>query len=157
VHVPQHAQLWLVDADCYLYDSAPSTSDIPCLVHVQPNEPAASIATLRHFASDATTLVDGPTEARPLIRTELNVKTLDGEHRISGLVDCAATTNFVSKDFVRRFSLPTRMSKVKIQVRLANGQRVTSSRPSLTSLSSSFGMTFNRLLTSYVIYVMLIL
>jgi methyl coenzyme M reductase subunit C len=33
----------------------------------------------------------------------------------------------VSKDFVRRFSLPTRKYHVKTQVRLANGQRVTSS------------------------------
>jgi hypothetical protein len=45
---------------------------------------------------------------------------------ISGLVDCVATLDFVSKDFVRRFSLPTRKSKVKTTLRLANGQRVTS-------------------------------
>jgi hypothetical protein len=44
-------------------------------------------------------------ETRPLVRTELTVKTLDGGHQISGLVDCAATLDFVSEDFVRRFAL----------------------------------------------------
>jgi hypothetical protein len=65
------------------------------------------------------------TEALPVIRTELNVKTRDGGQLISGLFDCAATLNFVSKDFVRRFSLPNRKSKVKTPIRIANGQRVT--------------------------------
>jgi hypothetical protein len=55
------------------------------------------------------------------------VKTLDGGHQISGLVDCAATLDFVSEDFVRRFALQTRKSVTKTFVRLANGQRVTSS------------------------------
>jgi hypothetical protein len=45
----------------------------------------------------------------------------------SGLVDCAATLDFVSEDFVRRFTLHTRKSLTKTHVRLANGQRVTSS------------------------------
>jgi hypothetical protein len=67
------------------------------------------------------------TEARPLIRTELTVKTPDGGHQISGLVDCPATLDFVSKDLVRRFALQTRKSVTKTRVRLANGQRVTSS------------------------------
>jgi hypothetical protein len=67
------------------------------------------------------------TEARPLIRTELTVKTLDGGHLIFGLVDCAATLDFVSEDFVLRFALHTRKSVTKTPVRLANGQRVTSS------------------------------
>jgi hypothetical protein len=67
------------------------------------------------------------TEARPLIRTELTVKTPDGGHRISGLVDCAATLDFVYDDFVRRFALHTRKSVTKTHVRLVNGQRVTSS------------------------------
>jgi hypothetical protein len=44
-----------------------------------------------------------------------------------GLVDCAATLDFVSQDFVRHFSIPLRKSKVKTQFPLANGQRVTSS------------------------------
>jgi hypothetical protein len=35
--------------------------------------------------------------------------------------------DFVSKDFVRRFALHTRKSLTKTHVRLANGQRVTSS------------------------------
>jgi hypothetical protein len=67
------------------------------------------------------------TEPRPLIRTDMLVKTLDGGQQISGLVDCAATFNFVTYDFVRRFSLTTRKSRVKTPIRLANGQRTTSS------------------------------
>jgi hypothetical protein len=67
------------------------------------------------------------TEARPLIRTELIVKTPDGGHLIFGLVDCAATLDFVYEDFVRRFALQNRKSLTKTLVRLANGQRVTSS------------------------------
>jgi hypothetical protein len=57
------------------------------------------------------------TEARPLIRTELTVKTPDGGHQISGLVDCAATLDFVFGDFVRRFALQTRKSVTKTPVR----------------------------------------
>jgi hypothetical protein len=67
------------------------------------------------------------TQARALIRTALKVKTHDGRQQISGLVYCNATLDFVSKYFVRRFSLPTRKSKVKTLVQLANNQRVTSS------------------------------
>jgi predicted aspartyl protease len=54
------------------------------------------------------------------------VKTHDGGHQIFGLVDCAATLDFVPEDFVRRFALQTRKSATKTPVRLANGQRVTS-------------------------------
>jgi hypothetical protein len=54
------------------------------------------------------------------------VKTPNGGHQIFGLVDCAATLDFVSQDFVRRFALQTRKSTTKNPVRLANGQRVTS-------------------------------
>jgi hypothetical protein len=67
------------------------------------------------------------TEARPLIPPELIVKTPDGGHLSTGLVDCAATLDFVFEDFVRRFALQTRKSLTKTLVRLANGQRVTSS------------------------------
>jgi methyl coenzyme M reductase subunit C len=55
------------------------------------------------------------------------VKTPDGGHQISGLVDCAATLDFVFEDFIQRFALQTRKSLTKTHVRLANGQRVTSS------------------------------
>jgi hypothetical protein len=55
------------------------------------------------------------------------VKTHDGGHHISGLVNCAATLDFVSDDFVRRFALNTRTTVTKTHVRLANGQRLTSS------------------------------
>jgi hypothetical protein len=40
------------------------------------------------------------TEARPLIQTEMTVKTVDGGQLFFGLVDCAATLDSVSKDFV---------------------------------------------------------
>jgi hypothetical protein len=42
-------------------------------------------------------------------------------------MDCGATLDFVSGDFVRRFALQTRHPLTKTPVRLANGQRVTSS------------------------------
>jgi hypothetical protein len=61
-----------------------------------------------------------------LIRTELNAKTLDGGQLVSGLVDCAATLDFESEDFIRRFSSPTLKSKVKTPLRLTNEHRVTS-------------------------------
>jgi hypothetical protein len=125
---PWPVQLWLVEADCAFYDSTTSTtSDQHPSVHVPPGDAEQFIATLRQFSSPATVLLTDLTEARPLIRTELTVKTHDGGHRISGLVDCAATLDFVSEDFVRRFALHTRKSATKTPVRLANGQRVTSS------------------------------
>jgi hypothetical protein len=56
------------------------------------------------------------------------VKTHDGGQLVTILVDCAATLDFVCKDFVRRFVLHTRKSPTKtLLVRLANGQRVKSS------------------------------
>jgi hypothetical protein len=67
------------------------------------------------------------TEARPMIRTELNVETANGGQQTPGLFDSAATLDFVSEDFVQRFSLHTNKSKVKTPIRLAKGQRVTSS------------------------------
>jgi hypothetical protein len=125
---PWHVHLWLVDADCAFYDpTTPTTSDQPDSVHVPPDDTEPSIATLQQFSSPAIALLTDLTEARPLTRTELTVKTLDGGHQISGLVDCAATLDFVSEDFVRRFALQTRKSTTKTPVRLANGQRVTSS------------------------------
>jgi hypothetical protein len=47
------------------------------------------------------------TKVRPLIRNELVVEILDGGQLISTVlvVDCAATLDFVSKDFVGRFDL----------------------------------------------------
>jgi hypothetical protein len=65
-------------------------------------------------------------EARPLIRTELTMKIRDGGQLTSGLVDCLASLDFVSQNFVRRFALQTRKSQTKTLVRLANGQRVMS-------------------------------
>jgi hypothetical protein len=105
---------------------APTTiPDEPTSVLVPPDDPVESIGTLRHFAPEATFMSTDLTEARPLIRTELNVKTHDGGQLISGLVDCVATLDFVSEDSVRRFSLSTRKFENKAQVRLANCQRVT--------------------------------
>jgi hypothetical protein len=94
---PWHVQLWLVDANCAFYDSTtPTASDQPNSVHVPPDDTEQSIATLRRFSSPATALLTDLTEARQLIRIELTLKTSDGGHQISGLVDCAATLDFVS-------------------------------------------------------------
>jgi hypothetical protein len=110
------------------YDQAPIiVLDEPISVHVPSDVPEESIITFRQFSSEATAMLADFTEARPLIRTELTVKTFDCGQIIFGLVDCAATLDFVSKDFVRRFALQTRKSQTKTPVRLANGQRVTSS------------------------------
>jgi hypothetical protein len=94
---PWHVQLWSIDADCAFYDQTlPTESDQPLSVHVPPLEAEESNATLKHFSPRATALLNDLTEARPLIRTELTVKTPEGRHHISGLVDCAATLDFVS-------------------------------------------------------------
>jgi hypothetical protein len=87
-----------------------------------------SIATRPRFSSIATALLTDLTEARLLIRIELTLKAYDGGQLVNGMVDCAATLDFVSKDLVRRFALQTRRTfPSKTHVRLANGQRVTSS------------------------------
>jgi hypothetical protein len=101
-------KLWLVDTVYDIYDLAPTTSSsgLPSL-HVPLDEPTTSIDTLRQFPSDATDPLTDRTEARPLIRTELNVTTFDGRQLFFCLVECAATLYFVSHDFVRRLSLPT--------------------------------------------------
>jgi hypothetical protein len=125
---PWLVELWLVDVDCAFKDLAsPTTPDQPISVHVPHVDAEESIATLQQFSPPTTTLLTYLTEARPLIRTELTVKTPDGRHRISGLVDCGATLDFVSEDFVRRFALQIRKSMTKTPIRLANDQRMTSS------------------------------
>jgi hypothetical protein len=106
-------QLWLVDADCAFYDLALTTTpNEPISVLKPPNVPEESIATLRQFPPEASARLTDLTKARPLIiRTELNnVKTPDGGQLTSGFVDCAATLDVLSRDFVRRFALPTRKS-----------------------------------------------
>jgi hypothetical protein len=126
---PWPVQLWLVDAVSYSYNSAPTPIlDRPTTVHAPPKKSIASIASLRQIFSEATAMLSDPTEARPLIQAEMNVKNNDGRQLISGLVYCAATLDCVSKDCVRRFSLPTRKSNVETPIRLANGQRVPSSK-----------------------------
>jgi hypothetical protein len=125
---PWHVHVWLVDADCAFYDPASPTESVqPISVHVPLVDAEESIAALQQFSPPATALLTDLTEAQPLIRTELTVKTHDGGHQISALVDCAATLDFVFEDFVRRFALHTRKSVTKTHVRLANGQRVASS------------------------------
>jgi hypothetical protein len=74
--------------------------DEPTLVLVPLDDPMEHIATLRPLSPDAAAMLMDLTEARPLIRTEPSVKTPNGGQQISGLVDCAATLDFVSKDFV---------------------------------------------------------
>jgi hypothetical protein len=72
-------QLWLVDADCAFYEPASLTPPAqPISVHVPPLSMEESIATLQQFSTPATTLLTDLTEARPLVRTELSLKTLDG-------------------------------------------------------------------------------
>jgi hypothetical protein len=94
--------MWLVDGDCVFYGPSPNTfSDEPTSVHEPPYDFEESIATLiTQFSHRANAVLTDLTEARPLIRTELTVKTFDDGHRNSGLVHSAATLDFVSKDFV---------------------------------------------------------
>jgi hypothetical protein len=150
---PWPVYLWLVDADCAFYDSPTSTeSDLSTSVPVPHDDTGEFIATIQQFSTLATSLLTDLTEARPLIRIELTVKTPDGGHQITGLVDCAATLDFVYEDFVRRLALQTRKSVTKTLVRLANGQRVTSS----TVCDVTFQLArhnFTGVCTSYVIYV----
>jgi hypothetical protein len=54
-------------------------------------------------------------KARPLIQTELTIKTHNGEQIISELVDCVATLDLVSEDFVRRFALQTSKSHTRLR------------------------------------------
>jgi hypothetical protein len=125
---PWLVQLWLIDANCAFYDlTSPTESDQPISVLVPPVEAEESIPTLKQVSPPATALLIDLTEARPLIRTELTVKTHEARHQSSGLVNCAATLDFVSQSSVRRFALQTRKSVTNTHVRLANGQRVTSS------------------------------
>jgi hypothetical protein len=83
--------------DCVFYDPTPATfPNEPTSVHVPLDDLVESIATLRHFPPGSYALLTDLTEVRPLIRTELNVKTFDDRQLISKLVDCASTLNFVS-------------------------------------------------------------
>jgi hypothetical protein len=102
---PWDVQLWLVGDDCTFCDHvATNPTDDLTSIHVSLDALEGSIATPREFPPEATALLTDLTEARPLIRTEQVVKTLDGEHLVFGLVDCAATLDFVSKDFLIGFS-----------------------------------------------------
>jgi hypothetical protein len=155
---PWHVKSWLVDIDCAFYNPAPTTfPDEPNLVHVPRDDPKKSIATLRQFSPEAIALLTDHIEACPLVRPELTVKTLDDGQLNYGSIHYDATLDFVSKDFVRRFSLSTRKSKTKTQVRLANGKRVTSSTVCDITLFELAHPTFNGLFTFvYVIYALLI-
>jgi hypothetical protein len=73
------------------------------------------------FPSTAIAFLTDLTEARPLIHTELTVKTHDGGQLVTRLVDCAATLDFVCEEFVRRFALQSCKSPTTTHVRLANG------------------------------------
>jgi hypothetical protein len=73
---PWDVHVWLVDADCALYNPAsPTDHDQLILVHVPPVDSEESVATLQQFSPPATTLLTDLTEARPLIRTELTVNS----------------------------------------------------------------------------------
>jgi hypothetical protein len=93
---PWHVQLLVVDVDCEFFDSTPTTIPyLPTSVHVPQDEPTSPIATPRQFHANATSLQTYLTEARTLIRSEMNVKIPHGKHLISGLVDCATIFDFV--------------------------------------------------------------
>jgi hypothetical protein len=93
---PWSVQIRLVDADCTFYDQARATTlDEPTSVRVPLDDTEESIATLPQLSPAATALLSDLTEARPIIRMELTVKTHDGGQHISELVDCAATLDFV--------------------------------------------------------------
>jgi hypothetical protein len=100
--------LWLVDI-VQSYNSASATSPTVLIehpsVHVPVYESTESIATLRQFSPDAPALLTDLAEARMMIRTEKDVKAHDGGLWTSRVVDCAAAHDFVSRDFVRHFSL----------------------------------------------------
>jgi hypothetical protein len=114
---PWHVQVWLVDAYCTFYDQAPTTfPDQTTSVRVPLDDTEESIATLPQFSSTTTALLTDLTEARPLIRNELTVKTHDGGQVITRLVDCAAISDFVSEDFIRCFALLCKL--VSLQPRL---------------------------------------
>jgi hypothetical protein len=152
---PWQVQLWLVDVDRTFYDSTSITTHVdPPSVHVQQDEPTPPIVTLRQLSPDASTVLTDLTKARPLIRTEMNVKSHDGGQLIFELADCTSTLDFVSKDFEIRFSLPTQKSKAKTSVILANGQRVTSSKVCEITFELA-RHEFKRTFTSFLIYALL--
>jgi hypothetical protein len=111
---PEPFHISLVDADCPFYDPTPTTSHVePSSLHAPPNEPTTAIATLQQFSVDASAVFAYLTEARPFNRTELNVN-FDGEQQLFGLVDCAATLDFVTNDFARHFSVPTQSIRSRL-------------------------------------------
>jgi hypothetical protein len=70
---PWHVQIWLVDDGCTFYDQAPTTiPNTPTPVRVPLVDTEESIAAEQLFSSN------GPHGARPLIRSQLIVKTHDG-------------------------------------------------------------------------------
>jgi hypothetical protein len=132
---PWYVQLWLVDADRTFYDQTPTRLLAqPTSVHIPLVDTEESIATLQRFSSTATALLIDLTEARPFIRTEVTVKTPNAGQVVFGLVDCAATLDFVFEDFVKRFALQTRKYMTKTPLRLADGLRLTSSTVSDVTL-----------------------
>jgi hypothetical protein len=84
---PWPIRLWLVYSNCGSNDSAPITPlDVlaePPSVPIPGDGSTQTTATLRHFPPDATAMLIDLTEARPLIRAELSVKTRNGGHLIS--------------------------------------------------------------------------
>jgi hypothetical protein len=87
---PWHVQQWLVDDDCTFYDKGPTATldDPTSRRHGRVHRYDETISP-----KAAAPLTD-PTEARPLIRIELTVKTPNGGQLISRLVDCAPTLDF---------------------------------------------------------------
>jgi hypothetical protein len=110
---------------------------------------------VKQSSPEATATLTDLIEAWPLIRNDKTMKNPNGGQLISGLVDCASTLDLVFEAFVRRLALQTRKSQTKTPVRLANGQRVTSS----TVCDITFELAqheYQRTFTFYVIYALMI-
>jgi hypothetical protein len=83
----------------------------PSSLLVPLDESTTSIAKLRQFSTDATALL-----------TDLNLnqgerESHDGGEQFFRFIDCTTTFDFVSEDFVRRFSIPTVKSKTPSSTR----------------------------------------
>jgi hypothetical protein len=92
------------------YPDVTPTEDLHVLV-----EDDLDIIAEKHNTS--LVILSDHTEVRPLLQIDLSVSTSAGQRHTTLLVDCAATLNFVSEDFVTRMGLHTRKSTTKTPIR----------------------------------------
>jgi hypothetical protein len=129
---PWHVQLWLLDSECPLPTTPHATSTKE--LRVLSNDDSDIIAKKRLAQSRSLVVLSDHTEIRrPRLQIiTFSVSTSVGQrHQTSNntpLVHCAATLNFVSENFVTRTGLQTSKFATKTVVRLANGQRLTSTK-----------------------------